>query len=191
MIVLVNKKKFAKNIAVLLIIILFVTALLNINNIKKLFYPVDYSFYVEKYSKEYNLDKYLVYSLIKTESDFDENAVSKKGAKGLMQLMPETASEYAKKLEIQNFKENMLFEPETNIRIGCYYISFPLDRYDGDAITAVAAYNAGYGRVDNCLATEQTDKISLDIIPFGETKKHIQSFEKNYNNYKKIYAEER
>ena len=187
MIVLVNKKKFAATISVMLLCIILIIALFNVKKMRQAAYPIRYADYVEKYSQEFAVDKYLVYAVIKAESEFNEKAVSDKGAVGLMQVMPTTGEEAAKKIGIENYSEKKLIEPDTNIRIGCYYIAFLLDRYGGDIRTAMSAYNAGYGNVDNWLAREQAEYISAENIPFGETRKYIVKIINNYDKYKEIY----
>ena len=187
MIVLVNKKKFAATISVMRLCIILIIALFNVKKMRQAAYPIRYADYVEKYSQEFEVDKYLVYAVIKAESEFNEKAVSDKGAVGLMQVMPTTGEEAAKKIGIENYSEKKLMEPGTNIRIGCYYIAFLLDRYGGDIRTAMSAYNAGYGNVDNWLAREQKDYISAEDIPFGETRKYIVKIINNYDKYKEIY----
>ena len=79
--------------------------------------------YVEKYSKEYDVDKYLIYAIIKAESNFEKNATSNKGAKGLMQLMYSTAEETAKKIDVE-LTESNIYEPDININIGTRFIHF-------------------------------------------------------------------
>ena len=191
MIVLVNKKRFTGCISVILILIILVIGLLNWSSFKKAVYPLKYSDYVKKYAENYKIDKYLVYSIIKAESEFKFNARSEKGAVGLMQIMPSTGKEIAQKLGIENFSEEVLLNPEININIGCYYLSYLLNKYDGNIKTAVAAYNAGYGNVDNWLAVEQIDFLSGQEIPFGETKKYLLKVEKNLDNYFNIYEGEK
>lgn len=190
MIVLVNKKRFTKILSAMLILLLLLIGIFNIKNIKQSIYPEKYALFVEKYSEEYGLDKYRVYSLIKAESNFKQEVVSDKGAVGLMQLMPETAEEIAGKIGLENFSVEKLYEPDTNIRIGCYYLSFLVERYSGDYVSALAAYNAGYGNVDDWLANWQADKVEPEEIPFGETKKYVEKIEDYYNNYQKLYVEE-
>ncbi|MBQ3053530.1 MAG: lytic transglycosylase domain-containing protein [Clostridia bacterium] len=177
--------------SVILILIILVIGLLNWSSFKKAVYPLKYSDYVEKYAENYKIDKYLVYSIIKAESEFKFNARSEKGAVGLMQIMPSTGKEIAQKLGIENFSEEVLLNPEININIGCYYLSYLLNKYDGNIKTAVAAYNAGYGNVDNWLAVEQIDFLSGQEIPFGETKKYLLKVEKNLDNYFNIYEGEK
>ncbi len=191
MVVLVNKKKFIMFLAVLIAFILILVGILNINNYRELVYPQKYSIYVDKYSALYNVDKFLIYSVIKAESNFNEKSVSKKGAIGLMQIMPETGDDLANKIGINNFSSKDLFLAEHNINIGCYYISFLLDRYNGDIKTALAAYNAGFGNVDNWLAFSQKNIIEYENIPYGETKKYIEKVLNYVDGYKKLYEEEK
>ena len=187
MIVLVNKKRFTVILSVLLLLLLTVAGIVNIRNVKHAVYPTKYSRFVEKYAEEYGVDKYLIYSVIKAESNFDEKAVSEKGAMGLMQIMPATAREAAGKLGMEGFDVQELLVPEINIQIGCYYMAFLLERYMGDVTSAAAAYNAGYGNVDNWLAMEQTERVTAEVVPFGETKKYIVKVENNYSKYKELY----
>ncbi len=189
MIMLVNKKRFAAVISFMLICVILLVGLLNVKKMRQGAYPIKYSGYVEKYAAEMGIDKYLVYAVIKAESNFDEKAVSDKGAVGLMQIMPETGKEAANKIGINNYSDEKLLEPKINIRIGCYYIAFLMNRYGNDIRTAMAAYNAGYGNVDNWLAREQKDFIDADDIPFGETKKYIVKIINGYEKYKEIYEE--
>ena len=118
-----NLKKIWKFLIVLIVIIVMLIVIFaNKNTIMKKFYIIKYSEYVEKYSKEYDVDKYLIYACIKAESNFNEKAESKKGAKGLMQLMDSTGKEIAKGLNM-TIDNDDLFEPEININLGTKYIS--------------------------------------------------------------------
>ena len=84
------------------------------------------------------MDPYLVLAVIKTESNFNENVESNKGAKGLMQIMDSTGEWIASKLEVDNFKDEMLFDPEINIKFGCWYINNLLIEFN-DLSLALAA----------------------------------------------------
>lgn len=89
-----------------------------------------YSEYVTKYSEEYNVDQLLVYAVIKAESNFDESVVSNSNAKGLMQIMDATADEVASNIMTdRTFETDMLFDAETNIKIGTKYLSELLKKY--------------------------------------------------------------
>ena len=157
--------------------------------IKKYVFPYKYSEYVNKYSEEYELDPYLVLAVIKTESNFDENAVSIKEAKGLMQIMDSTGEWVAKELNINNFNASMMFEPEINIRMGCWYLKNLEEEFDEKMDLVLAAYNGGSGNVNKWLSHEEYSKDgeNLDYIPFPETKKYVDKVKANYQIYKYLY----
>lgn len=153
-------------------------------------YPLTFSEYVVKYSDEYELDKNLVYSIIKAESGFDHQAISPRDAKGLMQILDSTGEWAAEKIKIEDFESSMLLEPETNIRIGCWYIAKLLDQYNQNTELALAAYNAGSGNVSKWLKDTSISKNgkTLDNIPFEETKNYVAKIKKYNNMYKKLYG---
>lgn len=146
-------------------------------------FPSTYKRQVEEYSLKYGIDKNLIYSVIKAESNFNKTAHSTKGAKGLMQLMDETAAWCSKK---GNIPCEDIYNISTNIEIGTYYLSYLFKKYDGDETLAIAAYNAGQGRVDKWLSDPEIspDGEHLETIPFEETDNYI----KKINFYKKIYS---
>ncbi len=133
-------------------------------------------------AERFSVPPALLYAVMKAESNFDENAVSARGAKGLMQLMDATAAECAKKGKL-TLRDIM--QPEENINIGAYYLAFLLDMYGGNVKSAAAAYNAGHGRVDGWLLQEKyaADGTELTRIPFPETERYV----KKITFYQKIY----
>ncbi len=151
----------------------------------KALYPLRYSEYINVYSNEYNLDKYLVMALIKTESNYIYDAHSGV-ASGLMQITSETATWIAEKTDIVL---DDIFNPKTNINMGCYYLSYLLDYYDYDEKLALCAYNAGMGNVNKWLGNEEYSKDgkTLDQIPFAETKQYIEKIEKCKKIYINLY----
>ncbi len=160
--------------------------------VAKMIYPIKYAEYVGKYAEEYNLDKYLVYSVIKVESNFEPDATSTVGAKGLMQLMDKTAEECNKK---EGFGYNIpqdLYEPQKNIRMGCYYLRSLLNTYKNVEL-AVTAYNAGTGNVRKWLKDENLSDGDggLTTIPYFETEQYVKKVLKAYDRYTKIYKEGR
>lgn len=158
------------------------------NMLLQYFYPIEYEEYVETYSREYGLDKHLVYAVIHTESKFDPNAVSTAGAVGLMQLMVDTASECNKKGKFgYNIPED-LNNPEVNIRIGCYYLSELLNNF-GDTKIALISYNSGIGNAYKWLDDEQYSdgEGGIDITPFKETNDYVDKVLRSYKRYKEIY----
>ena len=150
------------------------------------FYPDKYSDYVEKYSEEYGVDRNLVYAVIKQESNFREKAKSSKGAKGLMQIMNDTAIEIADELGYSGVN---LYNAETNINIGTKYLADLIEKYENPKI-AIAAYNAGFGNVDKWIAQGviKEDGSNLEEIPYRETEMYLRKVMKNYEMYNKLYG---
>lgn len=175
------------SVVLIVVILIFITA---DKGLGKALRPTEYDTYVQKYSQEYNLDENLVYAVIKTESNFNPKANSRVGAMGLMQIMPETFE------WLQNYSDGYvqygteyLYEPEINIKYGCIFLRFLLDRYDVES-SAVAAYNAGFGAVDNWLADSQysEDGETLYYIPYPETSAYVEKVE-NAKYYYEINAD--
>ena len=156
--------------------------------IEKNIYPLKYSEYVEKYSEKYGVPQNIIYSTIKVESDFNSDAVSSAGAIGLMQIMPSTF-EWLQGMIGENLDIMALYDPDTNIKYGTYYLIYLYNRY-GDWTLAHMAYNAGIGNVSEWLENE--DYIDGDgkivNIPFKETRNYIKKIEKTLGRYNKIYA---
>ncbi len=141
-------------------------------------YPIKYKSEVIKYAHNYNLDPELVMALMYAESGFDSNAVSKKGAIGLMQIMPLTAEWIASELNDKGFD---LFEVDTNIRYGCFYLNYLYGKFN-DKILVLCAYNAGESRVREWLDKMEINK---DNIPFTETKNYVNRVLKLEKYYSK------
>lgn len=184
--VIVNKRKFYSKITIFILLILVV--FLSVTPIKKAIYPLRYEDIIVKYSNEYQLDPYLVMAIISAESRFEENANSHKDAMGLMQVTEQTAKWCVDRFELDISSEN-LYNPDTNIHIGCAYMDFLIDVFDGELQTAVAAYNAGQGNVKKWLSDERysLDGKTLKQIPFEETKNYVEKVLKRYEIYKKLY----
>ncbi len=156
--------------------------------IMKKVYPIKYQEYVEKYAKEFSLDKNLVYSIIKVESNFKAEAVSVAGAKGLMQLMDETAEDCSNKAEFGYNIPSDLYVPEYNIRLGCYYISQLMTIY-GNTELAVTAYNGGVGNVNSWLKDAELSDGEGGIaeIPYKETREYVKKVFNTFDIYNRLY----
>lgn len=159
------------------------------DKILKNIYPIKYSEYVEKYSKDENIDKYMIYAIIKAESNFNPNVRSKSKAIGLMQLLEATAAERARTIDVQDVQESDLYDPETNIKLGTSYYSYLLKYYNGNNILALTAYNAGIGNVNEWIEYEiiKSDGSDVENIPFKETNNYVRKILKNYQMYIKLY----
>ncbi len=156
-------------------------------------HPIQYAEYVEEYSAEYGLDKYLLYAFIKTESGFDPDAVSDTGARGLMQLM-ETTFDWVK-FRLGDGDEVVyddMFDPEMNIRYGAYLVSYLLGRF-GSTDTAAAAYFSGVGEVSGWLENSEysEDGVHLDKIPSRNCAHYVSKIQNALSVYTELYAEER
>ncbi|MBR6530221.1 MAG: lytic transglycosylase domain-containing protein [Clostridia bacterium] len=153
-------------------------------------YPVKYEKLVEKYAREYSLSPALVYGVIKTESDFDKDAVSRAGAVGLMQIMPSTF-EYLVTLTGEEYDPSRLTDAETNIRYGCLQLSRMQNRFgEGDAM--LAAYNAGEGRVAEWLQNPAYGKDGkLVNIPLDETRAYVERVTEHTKTYIALYGAEK
>ena len=150
-------------------------------------YRIKYEEYVLKYSEQYSVDKNLIYAIIKAESNFNENAVSNKGATGLMQLMPTTAIQLGRTINVDCNEEN-LKDVDININLGVKYISNLIEKYNNIDV-ALSAYNAGTGNVDNWIEKGIIKKDGSDVenIPYKETNNYVRKILRDYKIYKKLY----
>ena len=155
-------------------------------------YPLYYTDAVEAPAGEFGLPPELVYAVILTESSFDPDAVSSAGAKGLMQLTDDTNEWVAWRLG-EEAEPSRIFEPVLNIRRGCYLLSYLYERFGGWN-EALAAYNAGVGRVDgwldDLLYSSDQKTLIVDKLPIEETRSYIAKVLKSAEKYKKLYFEE-
>lgn len=179
-------KKIGKILLIMFsIIVIYVIFINSKDEIMKKMYPRDYSNYVEKYAKEYELSESLIFAIIKNESNFIKDITSNKGAKGLMQIMDKTAEEVAIRLNIENFD---LLDPETNIKIGSKYFAELYKKYNNSYL-ALAAYNAGTGNVDKWINQGILKPTGEDFenIPFKETNMYIRKVIQTEKIYKALY----
>jgi soluble lytic murein transglycosylase len=146
-------------------------------SVKNMLFPNWYFEQVSFHSSQ--VDPWLIQSLIRQESAFDPRARSRVGATGLMQLMPATAKIYGK------INRQQLKDPEQNVRVGVRFFERLLDRYDGNVHFALAAYNAGPGKVDDWVKRYPTQDPLLfaDIIPYRETREYVAFILRNYYWY--------
>ncbi|MBC8231726.1 tetratricopeptide repeat protein, partial [bacterium] len=156
----------------------------------KLIYPFHYQDIINKYSQKYELDPFFVISMIRTESGYGAEAISSAGAYGLMQIMPSTGEEIAQKLKIRPFKPNMLFQPETNIHIGIWYMKNLMGSFDNNHAIVSGAYNGGQGRMKRWLEASDLSDIDefIEDIPIYETRNHIKKVMDSYYIYRELYS---
>lgn len=169
-------------------VILIIGAYLLYGKYSSAAYPMKYQQYVEKYSKENNLDKYLVYAVIKTESGFDPSAESNVGARGLMQIMEDTFEWIKFKSDDDKTVYYDMYDAETNIKFGCRLLGYLMDEF-GDVECVAAAYHAGRGNVNEWLGDKNYSKdgVHLDDIPISDTAHYVNKITKARNKYLKLY----
>jgi soluble lytic murein transglycosylase len=154
--------------------------------------PLRHEDIIRQQAREKGLDPSLIAAVIYAESKFRDNRTSKAGALGLMQLTPATARDIARKSGGIDFRVEDLGTPQVNIAYGAYYLRYLLDRYGGNETFALAAYNAGEGNVDRWIdaARRRGQALSVDAIPFGETRAYVKKVERLKGDYRHKYAAE-
>jgi soluble lytic murein transglycosylase len=174
-----------------IILFLFVIATAIAPALLKDMFPMPYYDLVERYAAENNLQITFVYAVIKTESGFREGVVSKKGAIGLMQITEKTGTWIASRLNYSEFSTENLKNPETNVRFGCWYLAYLLDRFNGDSELALAAYNAGEGTVNGWMESGLIGwkDAKIKSLPYGETEEYLIRVNRIYFVYKTLYPD--
>jgi soluble lytic murein transglycosylase len=140
-------------------------------------FPLSYTDKIHENSEQNNLNPVIVYGLIRRESAFNEKATSPTGARGLMQIMPRTGRDIARRLNERWGGKNSLYNPVTNIKYGSYYYQKLLTQFDGHYALALAAYNAGPERVKKWLPEDKSipADIWIETIPYRETRDYVAS----------------
>lgn len=172
-------KRFRWIFIVFLSVAIVFVAVFGLSCVRGFIYPVKFQKEISAVSEEVGLDKAIIYSVINIESHFNVNAVSKKGAVGLMQILPSTA----KSLD-QEITDDELKDPSKNIYLGSQYLAQLCESF-GNLETALCAYNAGPSTVRGWLKNSDysSDGKTLDKIPYSETEKYIKKFNKNFKYY--------
>jgi soluble lytic murein transglycosylase len=153
--------------------------------IQELTLPLHHEDVIRQQSREKGIDAALIAAVIYSESKFSDRT-SSAGARGLMQITPETAQDVERHSGGTTFKLGDLSNPEINIRYGTYRLRELLDRYDGDVVAALAAYNAGPTNVDNWGGSELT----VDAIRFPETRAYVEEVLEKQRAYRDKYGKE-
>ncbi|MGA1839974.1 MAG: tetratricopeptide repeat protein [bacterium] len=156
-----------------------------------LLYPLGFLSIVEEKAKQYSIDPILVLSVIRQESLFDPDALSRSSAYGLMQIIPSTGNVIAKELGIDLSSDlNILFDPDTNLTFGCFFLKRLLDKFEQNIVYALASYNAGPEAVlswQNRFGYLEIDEF-IENIPYSETRDYVKRILKNYWIYRRIYT---
>jgi soluble lytic murein transglycosylase len=160
--------------------------------VKEVQLPLRHDDIIRQQASDKGLDPALIAGVIYAESRFRDQT-SQAGAKGLMQLMPETAAYIAEKSGGSAFVQGDLATPQVNISYGSWYLRHLLQKYDGREVLALAAYNAGDGKVDEWVAEASARGESFRTvrqIPFAETRHYVQGVLDARERYRREYARE-
>ena len=149
--------------------------------------PLRHEDIIRQQADDKNLDPSLIAAVIYAESRF-RDATSHAGARGLMQITPQTADEIARRSGGTQFRQDDLAQPQINISYGSWYLRWLLRRYGENEMLAVAAYNAGTGNVDKWIARDP-DMLASEI-PFGETRHYVAKVLDVREDYERTYARE-
>lgn len=154
----------------------------------KSMYPLRYEDEITASAATHGVDPYLVAAVIRSESSWDPEASSHQGARGLMQLMPETAQDMVAKglVDGKRYSYENLEDPTVNIEYGCAYLSYLLTYFNGATDRAIAAYNAGMGNVDGWA---KQDKLLNNAITFPETQAYLVRVNMAKARYQELYPQ--
>lgn len=182
----INCRKFLEAFFAIVIV---TAVLLTFKWIGRTLYPINYKEQIATYSKKYDIDPFLVAAVIRVESKYNKNALSPKEARGLMQISPITGKWGAAEIGISGYKDELLYEPDINIEIGCWYLNKLNSQFENNLELVLAAYNGGSGNVTKWLndSNYSDDGKSLKHIPFKETELYLKKVIKSYDIYKKLY----
>jgi soluble lytic murein transglycosylase len=155
----------------------------------QLLLPRPYWETLEADARANGLDPYLVAALIRQESEFNPDAVSRMNAYGLMQLLPSVGKSMARKDGQRHFTTNELLDPSTNLRLGTQDLRKSIDHYGGQVDYALAAYNAGDSPVHQWMSTNNYKDIAewVESIPYTETREYVQAILRNRELYREVY----
>jgi soluble lytic murein transglycosylase len=155
-------------------------------------FPLPYREPLETYSRQNNLDPFLVAALIRQESEFNVRVISHANAYGLMQVLPSTGRQLARELRIRRFSAHDLLTPNRNLQLGTRYFRWLLNSLGGREEEALAAFNAGKSRVDrwNSWGPFREPAEFVETIPFQETRNYVEIVMRNADVYRRLYEAE-
>ncbi|GLI05160.1 lytic transglycosylase [Paenibacillus tyrfis] len=181
-----------KRVFALLLLTFIIFLFLSSTYVGRMLYPIRYEQEIRQNAEKYDLDPFLVAAVIRVESNYLTETESKKGAYGMMQLMPDTANWIIDKARFSEEFKTRLNDPAVSIELGSWYLNWLNKQFNGNRIAVLAGYNAGHGKVNRWLQENEWDGTlqNADRIPYGETRHYIQRVMYYYNKYVKLYGEE-
>jgi soluble lytic murein transglycosylase len=157
--------------------------------VRELALPLRHEDIIRQQARDKGLDPAMIAAVIFAESHFIDGRTSAAGAKGLMQLTPETAEDIARKSGGTQFRVSDLGTPQVNIAYGAFYLRYLMRRYGGNQTLVLAAYNAGEGNVDRWVARARArnQALGIEAIPFGETRRYVRKVLDAEHRYRSTY----
>lgn len=151
-------------------------------------YPLEYRPLIDRCATENQLDPVFVAAVIRNESHYRPDALSKQGARGLMQIMPETGLWIAGQMNVP-YSDDMLLDPDYNIELGCWYLKNLSNQFAGDLVLVLASYNAGRGNVKKWMDEGRWtgERTTLGQVPFAETRSYVEQVLRDVEIYRWIY----
>lgn len=182
-----NKKIWCIPLGILLVILVSII-IIQPGWLQRLLYPLHHEEIIFSCADKFDVDPYLITAMIRVESKFFPKALSSMGARGLMQIMPETGQWAAEEMDLANFTPDRLYEPEVNILIGVWYLA-SLQREFTELEMVLAAYNSGGGNVKRWLEGQEARGRAPEIkdFPFSETRFYVAKVLNDYHRYREIY----
>ena len=159
--------------------------------VREITLPLRHEDIIRQQASDKRIDPALIAAVIYEESRFRDQT-SRAGARGLMQITPDTADFIARHSGGYRFKQSDLATPQINIAYGSYYLRYLIDHYGGSETLAVAAYNAGLGNVDDWVAKAGGPSAfkSAEHIPFPETRAYVENVMERRGEYRDNYADD-
>lgn len=179
-----------KRVFALLLLAMILLLFYNNTWIGRLIYPISYREEIEAAAVANQVDPLLIAAIIRVESNYRTSSESHKGAIGIMQLMPDTASWLIDRdSSLSSLRNKDLRDPAVNIELGARYLQYLNERFGGNRAAMSAAYNAGHGKVARWLEENTWDGTleQADRIPIGETRKYVKSVQYYYAKYVQVY----
>jgi soluble lytic murein transglycosylase len=169
----------------------FLVAVFSTGGVWRLLYPLPYGSLVRAAAARYDVSPYLVAAVMRAESKGDATALSRRGALGLMQVMPATGQWAAGRMRLSGFTTASLRDPATNLAVGTWYLKSLLEHYSGNLALALAAYNGGENTVDRWLNSHEWagGENSVEEIPFVQTRDFVRGVLASYEAYRELYPD--
>ncbi|MFM9277751.1 lytic transglycosylase domain-containing protein [Paenibacillus jiagnxiensis] len=181
-----------KKRVLLVLFVAFVLFLFLSSNWMSWFYPIHYKDEIREHAQMYEVDPFLIASIIRVETNYETSKESRRGALGLMQLMPDTAQWIMDKTGFPRVPLELIRdEPDMNIKLGTWYVHSLGEQFQNNPVAMIAAYNAGPGKVKEWMREGVWDgrEQTVKQIPFGETRHYVQRVIHYYRQYTKIYGQ--